>query len=729
MKYRKNMLALLIAGSLLTACGGSGSDISGGSSSDSSGAGTDTDTSSTYAYSLSVNLCSNSDATSCDAITEATLDSTNYVAVRLVDKNNNPVAGKVVTISTDLGSIKPTTGKLTDVNGYAVFAFTSSDLNDAGQLSNITVTNSDAETVTKSVSFGSQADLAFTFSTNTETLAQGSTAALNIAVTLNGEAYSTPVTINFSSTCKSAGTAILADSVTTNSSGLATLTYKGVSADGSLACAGADKIIASLASDSTNQQSITINNDLAETSTIIAGTPSPAFLRLKGYNGSTSQITFTVKNSQGTVVPSQSVNFAFSSISPLANGYSLSPSTATTDANGRVAVTVNAGTLPVPVAVRASIPDSNIQAVSLPIAVGTGYTDSDSFSFAADNYSLEGRSTDGSTATITMRLADRFNNPVPDGTKVYFTAEGGSIKGNYTDSDTGSTPDCITSDSTCTATLTTMNPRPEDGRVTILAYTEGEESFADLNGNGLLDSADYQTSSDMPYFDDISEPFLDENYDGLYSSGENFPDLNGNAQWDSANSKYNGLSCEQAVVDEGKCERSTVQLYVNSEFIFSSITDGAHIILEKWNGSKWVTASGALDVATIGYYRFLPFNIATTGVYNPLPSGAQISVATTNGGEIVTGRPADFVPGTISQESDLYLNHQDDINTSTNPDITAKIASDATRPYFYYFIIKPETTANNKTNGTLTIKASTAAGSSTGAGGSVAITRDANDNG
>ena len=33
MKYRKNMLALLIAGSLLTACGGSGSDISGGSSS------------------------------------------------------------------------------------------------------------------------------------------------------------------------------------------------------------------------------------------------------------------------------------------------------------------------------------------------------------------------------------------------------------------------------------------------------------------------------------------------------------------------------------------------------------------------------------------------------------------------------------------------------------------------------------------------------------------------
>ena len=41
-----------------------------------------------------------------------------------------------------------------------------------------TATNTDAKSVTKSISFGSQADLAFTFTTDTETLAQGSTAAL-----------------------------------------------------------------------------------------------------------------------------------------------------------------------------------------------------------------------------------------------------------------------------------------------------------------------------------------------------------------------------------------------------------------------------------------------------------------------------------------------------------------------------------------------------------------------
>lgn len=134
MKYCKSLLAILIAGTLLTACGGSGTDISGGSSGGgSSGSGDST----TYAYSLSVNVCSNSDATACNAISEATLDGTNYVAARLVDQSNKPVAGKVVSISADLGTIKPASGKLTDSNGYAVFALTSSDLADAGELTNI----------------------------------------------------------------------------------------------------------------------------------------------------------------------------------------------------------------------------------------------------------------------------------------------------------------------------------------------------------------------------------------------------------------------------------------------------------------------------------------------------------------------------------------------------------------------------------------------------------------
>jgi hypothetical protein len=37
MNYRKNMFALLVAGTLITGCGGGGTDISGGSSGGSTG--------------------------------------------------------------------------------------------------------------------------------------------------------------------------------------------------------------------------------------------------------------------------------------------------------------------------------------------------------------------------------------------------------------------------------------------------------------------------------------------------------------------------------------------------------------------------------------------------------------------------------------------------------------------------------------------------------------------
>ncbi|WP_024871405.1 Ig-like domain-containing protein [Tolumonas lignilytica] len=756
MNYCKNVFALLVAGSLLTACGGGGTDISGGSSGSSTGSSgsssssgsSGSTTTATTAYVLSVETCSNSTATACNGITELSLQNTNYVVARLVNSSGQPVSGKVVTLTTDRGTIKPSSGKITDTNGYAVFSLTSTSLSDAGELSNIIASNTSATSITDSIPYGSNANLAFTFSSDVSTLAQGATAALSFTATLNNQPYKTPVTINLTSACLSAGKAVMPTSVTTDSNGIASATYKGVSADGSLACSGADVIEATLASDNTNQHQLTITNQLAPSSTIIAATPSPEFITLHGYNGASSRITFTVKNSEGTAVPAQTVNLSFALPNITSNGYSLSPTTAQTDSNGQVTVTVNAGSIPVPVAVKASLPNTNIQTVSLPIAVGTGYPDSDSFSFSADVYSIEGRSYDGATAKITMRLADRFNNPIPDGTKVYFTTEGGSIQGDLTDAAIGSTPDCITVNSSCTATLTSMNPRPSDGRVTVLAYTEGEESFEDQNGNGILDADDYvngvllfDDSKSPGYINTIyyvnnsgvshgdSEPYLDVNYNGKYDAGEPFVNLNTNSTWDDADGIYHGLACDDTLVSTGACVRQTVQLYHNAEFIFSSIADGSHIYLEQWdaNNNKWVSTTGPLDVSVTGYYRFLPVNIAADNTtYNPLPSGAQISVTTTNGGEIAGEIPAAYA-GLLSQESTRYINHSQDINVSPLSDLKGKIDSSATRPYYIYFSVKPETTPNNKTTGTLTISATTAAGSSTGAGGSISQPFTAND--
>ncbi|MDD2342612.1 MAG: hypothetical protein PHV54_06950, partial [Tolumonas sp.] len=318
-----------------------------------------------------------------------------------------------------------------------------------------------------------------------------------------------------------------------------------------------------------------------------------------------------------------------------------------------------------------------------------------------------------------------------------------SIKGTLSDGTIGSTPNCTTSDSSCTATLTSMNPRPTDGRVTVLAYTEGEESFEDQNGNGILDIGDYVNGELL--FDNVdSEPYLDANYSGGYDSGEQFVNLNPttNQTWDATDGVYHGLACDDSLVTNGVCYRSTIQLYHNAEFIFSSIINNSRIIVEQWNGSKWVAATNPLDVSVTGYYRFLPINVAADNeTYNPLPSNAKISVSTTNGGDITNGRPAGFIPGTVAQESDsynTYINnyasiHPKDktgpIDLSISTDISGSTDVGAIRPYYFYFVVKPESTANGKTTGTLTISATTGASASTGAGGTIKAPFDANDNG
>ena len=76
----------------------------------------------------------------------------------------------------------------------------------------------------------------------------------------------------------------------------------------------------------------------------------------------------------------------------------------------------------------------------------------------------------------------------------------------------------------------TNNPR--DNLVTVIAVVDGEEAFADDNGNGRYDPGEY--------FTDLTEPFVDANDDGTWNPGELFIDTNRNQQWDGANGTWNG---------------------------------------------------------------------------------------------------------------------------------------------------------------------------------------------
>nr|MDQ2694201.1 Ig-like domain-containing protein [Pseudomonadota bacterium] len=182
--------------------------------------------------------------------------------------------------------------------------------------------------------------------------------------------------------------------------------------------------------------------------------------------------------------------------------------------------------------------------------------DQDSFSIAADPLNPEGLDFDGSESIITVHLADQFNNPVPDGTAVTLTTEGGAIVGSCL---TGFLPsgqrptetdDFQLDEGECAVIWNSANPRPIDGRVTVLATAIGNESFTDDNGNALFDSGEFDPQP-FPRGDDLpGEALRDDNEDGDRDPGEPFLDFNSSLTYDpDGNGIYNGVLCPEGATD------------------------------------------------------------------------------------------------------------------------------------------------------------------------------------
>jgi hypothetical protein len=236
------------------------------------------------------------------------------------------------------------------------------------------------------------------------------------------------------------------------------------------------------------------------------------------------------------------------------------------------------------------------------IVIGTGLPDQNSVSLSTEFFNVpRAGDVDGVDVAITVRMADRFNNPVADGTSAIFTTEYGSIDGS-----------CLTGQSnggryrsvrdaeqplrgTCTVLWTSQAPRLptfqnnrdriqtilDDGsydcsahsgsfgpcpsdlgavrglRSTVLVTALGEESFIDANGNGVYDRNEA--------FDNLPEAFVDHNEDGVYTptagpqcgppsstencraagSEETFTDLNQDGEYsrNDGPARYNGSLC------------------------------------------------------------------------------------------------------------------------------------------------------------------------------------------
>ena len=415
-------------------------------------------------------------------------------------------------------------------------------------------------------------------------LSAGGTATVTVSIQDDlGNAFTQPVDVNFSSTCatKIPAQAVISSPVS-SSNGVATSTYR---AEG---CVGEDQINVTANAGGISLSAVgTINILQADVGSIVFVSAVPENISILGTGGTESSVVkFKVLDKNGNVVANQNVKFA---LNTTVGGVKIDPLQATTDNSGIVQTVVTTGTVATSLRVTATVDNGAIPTISSQssqLIVSTGIPDQDSFSLAATILNPEGWNVDGTEVTVTARMADAFNNPVPDGTTVSFTTEGGSIEDA-----------CQTLNGACSVVWTSQLPRPEGqiilngagqmyrnpnaalaydatldlygniygqkygGRATVTATAIGEESFPDLNGNGRFDASEantFLTGTDVTGQSfDLNDAYNDYNEDGLFNPQqtggqaggtlEELIDFNSNGIFDVKDGKYNGVLCSDPV--------------------------------------------------------------------------------------------------------------------------------------------------------------------------------------
>lgn len=413
--------------------------------------------------------------------------------------------------------------------------------------------------------------------------------------------------MSFSSPCAGSGKAVLTSSVLTGANGIATASYRDAG------CGGNDTITASVSGLASTTQTLTLTVPNAGSIQFVSATPKS--ITLKGTGGAgrqeSSQVVFKV------VSTPQTVNFSLSTTVggiTFANG--LTTATATSDpTSGQAVITVNAGTVATPVRILASTTGAGAAVLSTQsdqLTITTGIPDQAHLSVGADSFNWEGWNYDGVQSVLTVSMADHFSNPVPDGTTVNAIAEGGSI-GNL---GLGS---CNTVQGQCTLRMTSQDFRPFNGRLGVLIYALGEETFVDMDGDGLADLGS-ELRDFNGFSSDLDEAWLDSNEDGVRNANETFIDLNRDGAYTLKDGKYNGVLCnESAGSTAGTCSaQKTIHIFKNVTMVMS----GSSANFE-WSAAN-ITFGSCFDSRTV-----------TVTIYdnrgNTMPAGTTVTFSASNG--------------------------------------------------------------------------------------------------
>lgn len=462
------------------------------------GTGTDTDTESVVKVTALKLTDTNGNLTS------VVTSSNNVTAsVTVTDNSGSPISGALVTFTAEGVKLGTSNGSvLTNADGVAKISVEPADLTTTGAYTisaSVTHNGTTVNSGNTNFSLTSTSIELQNFEIDNKSLESGGSTNITL-VTTDGTNAQNNIPVDFTASCGSFNPA----TATSSNQGNVTTTYSAIDSNGNL-CEGEQTITARTATGiQPVQDKLTIAS--VKPSAIMYTTNEAVNLVSKNSGSATTgTIEFTVY-ANGTPVRNQEVivskvetpaDFSFGSVGNTNNV------TLKSNSEGKVAVNLYPGALPGPVELRATLAsDSTISVVSKNVTVVQSRAVQNGITTTITKNVLLNNTTDQSS--ITMRFTNRNGTSIPAGTTVNFVAEGGMIQ-----------PSCSTdAQGACTVTFTSQNPRPANGRVSILAYLEGEKQYTDVNGDNI-----YTAGTDR-LVNNIGDLFRDDNENNQYDADE-----------------------------------------------------------------------------------------------------------------------------------------------------------------------------------------------------------------